>query len=300
MADQSSEWEGFYEKAWGMRKQLADQFVKLGVTDPYQIIQKMNLVENRYTLARDNLTQKFSFKPKEYPGETRFYPTGKPLYNYVHLGEQIFAQPTYASPVDFLLDYLDGEKFDAIVEVGSGYGENLIELIYRGGPKAVPYYAAEFSQSGVDLTKHLIAMRSDLGITPFYFDAAKPDLSLVKEKKNILVFTSHVMQRMSDVTAEFFKCLADHAERVTCIHFEPFGFQIDDNEKGEASKLQEVVFKNKKWNLNFATQMFECHKSNIFRMAFVAKNVMGRELGNPTSVAIWQSTPEIRKLRASA
>lgn len=297
MSRQSQHWETYYEKAWVVRKQLADQFVNLGVTDPFQIIQKMNLVENRYTLTRDDATEKFSFKPKEYPGEERFYPTGKPLYNFVHLGEQIFAQPTYHSVVDFLLDYLDGQKFDAVVELGSGFGEHLIDLFYRGGPKNIPYYAAEYTKSGVDLAKMFVSLNPSLPLVPFYFDYKNPDLTAIKEKGRILVFTSHSIEQVTEISADLFSYLSGCADEVVCIHFEPFGFQIEDEseDKGEASKLQEVVFRSKDWNQNFAPSLFEAHKRGDVKVTFVAKNVMGRELGNPTSVAIWEGGTKLVK-----
>jgi hypothetical protein len=126
MTHQSEDWEVFYEKAWGKRKLLAEQFVKLGITDPFQLIQKMNVFEEKYTLDIAEKSSEAKYIEKEFPGEEHFFPTGKPYYRYVHLGEQLFAQPYYNSVPDFLLDYLDGREFDAIIELGGGSGENLI------------------------------------------------------------------------------------------------------------------------------------------------------------------------------
>jgi predicted DNA-binding ArsR family transcriptional regulator len=294
MSQQAKEWEQYYEEAWNVRKNLAEQFVKLGLTDPFQIVQKINVLEGKYMLERDQKSAKLEFKKKYFPGEKHFFPTGKPLYSYVHLGEQLFAKPTYSNVAEFLMDYLDEHFFDAIVELGSGFGENLIELYYRGGPRNIPYYSAESTRSGNSFTEMLVSLNPDLPIKAVHFDYKKPNFSFLKEKENVLFFSSHSIEQVKEIDETLFRLMSESAKRVTCIHFEPFGFQMDTDvdEKGEASKLQEHVFKEKHWNMNFAPTLMSCHKKGDLKITFMAKNVMGTQLGNPTSMAIWEGGTE--------
>ena len=290
MSQQSKELEAFYQKAWDKRKLLAEQFVKLGVTDPYQLIQKMNVFEGKYVIDIEEKTGEAKFIEVTYPGEEHFFPTGKPFYRYVHLGEQLFAQPYYDNVPSFLLDFLDGKNFDAIVELGSGPGQNLVELFYRGGPQNIPYYAAEFTESGVALANYIASLKPEMPLSAFHFDYKKPDLTPVKERKNILIFTSHSIEQVSEISEDLFDYLSSFAERVTCIHFEPFGFQlIPEEQREDVSKLQALVAEKKKWNINLAPTLMEANKKGILHLSFIGKNVMGKEMGNPTSVAIWEA-----------
>ena len=59
---------------------------------------------------------------------------------------------------DMLIDIIDETgPYDSIVELGCGYGRNLIEIFYRGGPTDVRYFGGEFTQSGVEIASKLAA-----------------------------------------------------------------------------------------------------------------------------------------------
>ncbi len=290
MTQEGTDTELFYEKAWNKRKLLAEQFVKLGVNDPFQLVQKLSLFEGKYSLDAEDGTGKVEYNEVVHHGEEHFFPTGKPLYRYAHLGEQLFAQPFYDSAPSFLLDYVDGRQFDAIIELGAGYGQNLVEFYYRGGPQDTPYYAAEYTESGVQMANYLASLKPEMKMSAFSFDYMNPDLSPVKERGKVLIFTSHSIEQIPEVSEKLFEYLADFAESVTCIHFEPFGFQlVAEKDREEVSKLQALVVEKKKWNTNLIPVLLEASKKGILNLNFIGKNVMGREIGNPTSVAIWES-----------
>jgi hypothetical protein len=57
---------------------------------------------------------------------------------------------TSCNHTEFIADYCRNKNFDAIIELGSGYSQNLIRIFNHGGPK-VPYYAGEFTENGAQM-----------------------------------------------------------------------------------------------------------------------------------------------------
>ncbi len=196
----------------------------------------------------------------------------------------------YDKPSDFLMDYLVNAGFDAIVELGSGYGKNLIELFFKGGPKDTPYYAGEYSKSGTEFAETLAGLNDKMNLTPFRFDHNNPDLSIVREKGRVFFFTCHSIEQVQYLREDYFKILASHGEHVVGIHFEPFGFQLQDSLPSELDTVQKVWFEDKRWNVNFAEVLQESAARGEIELTFLAKNIFGGvDPNSPTSIAIWQS-----------
>lgn len=287
---QNPHWENFYEKAWEIRRLLLQEIIQQGIRDPFMIIQKLNLCEQNYEVGFDTQAQKVAFYKREFKGAQHTFPTGKPCFRALPIEEHLAVAPFYKDIIVFLLDYLGEKKFEAIVELGCGLGHNLIELFYRGGPQNIPYYGGEYTESGVNAAKMLAQLRKELPLIPFRFDYKNPNLSIVKEKKNLFIFTSHSIEQVSKISPELFYTLTSAAEQVTCIHFEPFGFQftLGNAPHGKISEAQAVLFKNNDWNTNLIEVLTTCQNEGILEITFIAKNVMGETPDNPTSIAIWE------------
>lgn len=288
MPRQNEQWEIFYKTAWKERANLAEHLISKGIKDPFILLQTINRYERNYELKVNPKSKKPTFIKRSFEGLGGTFPTGKPYLKYLPVNEDWLKIPYYPDPVDFILDFLEGKDFEAIVELGSGHGGNLIELFYRGGPTEIPYYAGEYTESGNQLINIFSSLREDLNLIPFQFDYKKPDLSVVKEKKKLFIFTSHSIEQVAEISRDLFTYLANYAEHVTCIHFEPFGFQTGQH-LGRVSKFQASYFKKRDWNLNLGPVLLEAQKAGDIDIKFMAKNVISTTHDNPTSVAIWES-----------
>ncbi|MBM3565170.1 MAG: hypothetical protein FJX42_03535 [Alphaproteobacteria bacterium] len=181
------------------------------------------------------------------------------------------------------------QDYDAIAELGSGYGRNLFKLYCNGGPAGIPYYAGEYTQSGLALTKLFAALDRHVPIKPVFFDHNAPDLSFLKGAKRVLLFSCHSIEQVYDIPLDYFEKLAQAAPVVTGVHFEPFGFQFGGTDP--ISLNHRAIMANKQWNHN----MLECLKKAADRgflsIRHMAANVISPQGGNPTSVAIWDNAP---------
>lgn len=282
------------------------QLFESGERHPLRIIGQLNTFEkfNEF-ISRDGKTDYYNYQKKDIKPfsnvtdvhssnsieikETIRMPTGLPIQEVSDFLDGHIAIPHYYTQgiVDFLRDYLQDKQFDAIIELGAGFGGNLFKLYYNGGPK-VPYYAGEFTESGFNCCQFLSALDPELNITPFRFDYRNPNLSCIKENGKIFVFTCHSIEQVDYIPEHLLKTIADCAQEVTCIHMEPFGYQMLANEKySNVDEIQQKFFEEKNWNRNLFQALLQNHQKHIL-LEFIGKNILGGHFANPTSVAIWK------------
>ncbi len=288
--------ENFYEIAWNVRKQFVDSLIAEGETNPYRIIKKLESFERRYRLVVDRgafgegLSGTARWVPLERDGRFDVLPTGVPSYwESSHRGAPVVvpAYADYASiPAKWVIDFCRDE-WDCIVELGSGLGRNLFEIYYNGGPAKTKYYACEIAASGRKITETLAALVPELNIVTCAFDHRHPDFSFLEERGKVLFFTCHSIEQVDRIPARYFDLMADAADRVTCIHFEPFGFQISN--AGEISKDQERLVREKNWNTNFLEVLNASRKTGKIKVTFMAQDVFTFDGSTPTSVALWHT-----------
>lgn len=86
---------------------------------------------------------------------------------------------------------------------------------------------------------------------------------------------------------DYFETLAGAAENVTCIHFEPFGFQVSTN--NPISKGQEKFVHDRHWNTNFVQVLEKSRANKMINVEFLATDLFAIDKSSPTSIAIWQN-----------
>ena len=301
--------ENFYEIAWNVRLQFVDSLIAEGETNPYRIIKKLESFERRSRLIVDRgryyaqgpdsgdgelLGEGFSgmarWVPLERDGRFDVLPTGVPSYWESSQRGAPVVVPAYADyasiPAKWVID-LCRDEWDCIVELGSGLGRNLFEIYYNGGPAEAKYYACEIAASGRKITETLAALVPELNIVTCAFDHRRPDFSFLEERGRVLFFTCHSIEQVDRIPENYFDLLADAADRVTCIHFEPFGFQIST--ASEASKNQERRVREQNWNTNFLQVLKASRKSGKIKIDFMAQDIFTLDDGTPTSVALWHT-----------
>ena len=106
-----------------------------------------------------------------------------------------------------------------LVELGAGYGSKLFELSDLSPLNKLPLYAAEYTQSGCDLTK-LIAKRINKQVQVGQCDFNTLDLIGLEIPENAIIFTSYSVHYVSELREDFVNFILQFKPKVI-VHFEP-------------------------------------------------------------------------------
>lgn len=288
IAHQSQEWERFYEAAWGLRHSKISDFIEKEGLNPYQAICKLERLEMYYLLNRvpfGTYLKKIEFNvPPKF-----LLPTGVPILKSSQILEQEVPAPMYADPVELILDWLSMNPVKAIVELGAGYGQNIIKMLHRYGPLGAKVYAGEYTQSGRDLAAFLFSKYPNAQVKIFAVDHKAPDLSAVEECDDVLLLSIHSIEQVTKIPGDYFEKLTKTFNRVHGMFFEPFGFQMPTSNapQGEVSKKHEANVRERGWNLNLAEVALNAQAKGTIKIRSLFKNIMPGDHLNPTSFMYW-------------
>jgi len=271
-----------------MRHSSLQDFVEKEGLNPYQAIEKLEGIERRHHCLKTPfgvMFQKIDFKmPLE-----QLLPTGAPPIKMIQILEATVPSSFYAGPVDLILDWLSMNPVKAIVELGAGFGQNLIKMYHRYGPLGAKVYAGEYTQSGRELAEFLFRSLPELSSKVFPFDHKAPDLSVVEERDDILIISCHSIEQVTKIPHDYFEQLTKGKTKVHGLFFEPFGFQISSGGSaiGDVSKRHQESAQERGWNLNFAEVLVGAQNIGTIRIEKVFKNLMPGDFNNPTSFVYW-------------
>jgi hypothetical protein len=285
-ARQKEEWRNYYAAAWTFKLQYLQHLIVQGEDDPVRLIRLLKQMERKYFLGFDDERKVFGWKKINYDAPL---PSGTDAtYESSFKGEFInIPFYTEASYTNFILDFLqETGDIDCIVELGCGYGHNLFEIYFGGGPRK-PYYGGELTLAGQALGTELTALNPELNFDFFSFDHIAPNLNWLPPNKKVFFMTVHSIEQVQKIDIEFFRCLTAAAPEVIGLHLEPFGFQIDP-ELGPATKKQAEVFKVYEWNQNFYAVLNQAQDEGLLTIDYVETELFfPADPVNATSVAIW-------------
>ncbi len=309
-------WNEFYEKAWLNRQQIMSSIIESGETHPLRVISIFSSIlrfsseelksdqesehDNRFVCDTDSKYIKSDIRNVKIvnnggciniiPHEN--LPAGMLAdHRFAHRNKyNIGSSYSDCDKIAFVTDYCRHRKFDAIIELGSGYSQNLIKLFYQGGPK-VPYFGGEFTQSGTECAQMLSNLSDEINLTPFRFDFRQPDLSNIPRFERVLVFTNHAIEQVNHIPDNLLLEIASVARQVTCIHMEPFGFQMAPAEnESDVDKKHREYFRGNGWNENLFNQLANHSCKGNIDLQYVGKNILGgSDFHNPSSLALWKT-----------
>lgn len=191
--------------------------------------------------------------------------------------------------VAWLRQIAAGRAFDAIVELGSGYGLNLFKLYDQGGPAGIPYYAGEYTQSGRELTVIFARVDRNAPVKPVYFNHRAPDLAFLGKARRVLIYSCHSIEQVAEIPADYFDVLARAAPEVLGVHFEPFGFQLGGADP--VSNAHRAFIRDQNYNTNLIDCLKAAEGRGAVAVRHLAANVIAPQPENPTSIAIWENQP---------
>ena len=288
MAGQQPLWRAFYEQAWSLRADYLRGLIAAGERNIPRLLRRLEAFERKYRVKPGKAS--LQFERTVWPQEFEIGPAGVPMLRLSSLRGNALLVPfhTLDHPANFIVDYIDEHgPFDAIVELGCGYGRNLFDIFYGGGPQDVPYYGGELTESGVAVAQEIAALDPAMKASFFSFDYLEPALAIAPVER-ALVFTIHSIEQVCQIDPRLFAVIAGAAKRVDCIHLEPFGFQLV--ELGPASRGHRDQAVENSWNLNFAATLQEARRLHGIEVSCViTETSMPIDPLNPTSLAVWHS-----------
>ena len=266
MAFQLPHWQDFYEKAWAFRAKFLESELQSGA-NALQAIKELEKKERGYTLGVNDTTGEVLYMKKEISDdEPHIKDTNIALYSKRGFNGNIIILPKHTS-YDFrtlLIDLIDATgPYDAIIELGCGYGRNLFEIFYGGGPREVKYIGGEFTKSGVEIAQKLAKKAPKMKTEFFHFNHLEPKLPFKKPFKRAFVFTCHSIEQVMQINENWFDEVVKAGEFVRGAHLEPFGFQLKNS--GPLSDMHKDFMIQNSWNINFAEVLRQALERKIIK-----------------------------------
>ena len=266
MAFQLPHWQDFYEKAWAFRAKFLESELQSGA-NALQAIKELEKKERGYTLGVNDTTGEVLYMKKEISDdEPHIKDTNIALYSKRGFNGNIIILPKHTS-YNFrtlLIDLIDATgPYDAIIELGCGYGRNLFEIFYGGGPREAKYIGGEFTKSGVEIAQKLAKKAPKMKTEFFHFNHLEPKLPFKKPFKRAFVFTCHSIEQVMQINENWFDEVVKAGEFVRGAHIEPFGFQLKNS--GPLSDMHKDFMIQNSWNINFAEVLRQAVERKIIK-----------------------------------
>ena len=266
MAFQLPHWQDFYEKAWAFRAKFLESELQSGA-NALQAIKELEKKERGYTLGVNDTTGEVLYMKKEISeDEPHIKDTNIALYSKRGFNGNIIILPKHTSYnfTTLLIDLIDATgPYDAIIELGCGYGRNLFEIFYGGGPREAKYIGGEFTKSGVEIAQKLAKKAPKMKTEFFHFNHLEPKLPFKKPFKRAFVFTCHSIEQVMQINENWFDEVVKAGEFVRGAHIEPFGFQLKNS--GPLSDMHKDFMIQNSWNINFAEVLRQALERKIIK-----------------------------------
>ena len=288
MAFQLPHWQNFYEKAWAFRAKFLESQLQSGA-NALQAIKELEKKERGYTLGVNDTTGEVLYMKKEIgDDEPHIKDTNIALYSKRGFNGNIIILPKHTS-YDFttlLIDLIDATgPYDAIIELGCGYGRNLFEIFYGGGPREAKYIGGEFTKSGVEIAQKLAKKAPKMKTEFFHFNHLEPKLPFKKPFKRAFVFTCHSIEQVMQINENWFDEVVKAGEFVRGAHIEPFGFQLKNS--GPLSDMHKDFMIQNSWNINFAEVLRQALERKIIKDEQIFLEMGVTPDTNVGSLAFW-------------
>ena len=169
-----------------------------------------------------------------------------------------------------------------VVELGCGWGHNLLNLYLAGGPR-VPYYALEPSPAGRECVELLARLEPQLDLRALPFDFQEARYDLPTDNEHVLVFTVHSIEQVPALPREAITGLFGLGRAVTVVHLEPVGWQI-----GDSTKLSHRYALRKNYNRNLWALLKDLEEAGEIAITRVVADLIGHKRYIASTLVVWQ------------
>ena len=176
---------------------------------------------------------------------------------------------------------------DLVLELGSGWGRNLVTLWLAGGPREASYVGAEYTDAGRRAAARLASLEPALRFESMPFDYHSPDLSGLARVRRAVVITVHSVEQVPHVGQELIEAVRRLGDEVECLHFEPVGWQRGDADRAGSSREHAEAHD---YNRNLLSLLQACERCGEIEIVGVDTEVIGAGTPlNATSLIRWRS-----------
>lgn len=181
-----------------------------------------------------------------------------------------------------------------IVELGSGWGNNLAEAYLAGCAASAEYWGLELSKEGRAATTRLASLKGAPAVlksAPFNF--FEPDYSALPDcpDGHVLIFSCHAIEQVQQLKREVFTRLLDRYPRISGIHHEPVGWQIRA-QKGLPPASVGATKENSArtaYNENLWDTLCALEGDGRIRITHAEPDIIGHKLKNASTYIRWES-----------
>lgn len=221
-----------YEDTWGQVLSMVDREIGRGVDSPHDIVDRVTveLLEKTWTSsAFRGYYERLGIDCDSAGSPVERIAVRDGAYRRVP-----FHDPTDRMPVvSILLNYLrlQSDQVRCIVELGSGFGRNLLGLhdaLIERSSVPVEFHACELTSAGREATERFRRLDGNIDLTVHPFDYHEPDLSFLEGRKDVLFFTAHSIEQVPELSQSVIDEMLARTKRCRCVHFEPVGWQYDE------------------------------------------------------------------------
>jgi hypothetical protein len=125
--------------------------------------------------------------------------------------------------VESLVGAADGA--DLVIELGAGWGYNVLQAAVAGGPLDALYVAAELTPAGRRVAERLAALPGAPRFLALPYDHRRAQLGGLPPARRAAVLTCHSVEQVPALPEETIGRVAAIADEVVCVHLEPVGWQ---------------------------------------------------------------------------
>ena len=182
---------------------------------------------------------------------------------------------------DYLSDFLPATS---LVELGAGYGSIILGLGKKSGIREMNILAAEYTNSGIDLIKH-VARAERLKITVDRCDFSAVPITNLPISSGAIIFTSYATPYVPIMPDSFVHSLAGFDPSVV-IHFEPCYEHCDQNTL--IGMLRRRYIEINDYNRNLVTLLQEHETKGTLKILKEERSLFGNNPLLPISVIAWK------------
>jgi hypothetical protein len=126
---------------------------------------------------------------------------------------------------EFLAEHLHPDV-DAVFEMGSGPGVNLVQLAARNPYPKIEFFGGEIALNGHWCLRELAALAGVPSVHSVSFNMMNPDFSFLRGKRRVLIYSHFALMYATPFPGDFFFKLWAAAENIDLVLFEPVSFEI--------------------------------------------------------------------------
>jgi len=185
------------------------------------------------------------------------------------------------------------QEMDCVIEMGSGPALFLFKFWLTNGPLNADYFALEITQTARLCVNIMSCIEPDLKLKPLFFDYQNPNFSALCNKyKNVLIFSKGSIEQIQTLRDAVFEELLLISKQLTCVHYEPVGWQIvKPYKRNSLTRKHKLYCEKRKYNTNLWELLKKFESRRLININDYSINFSGKARHMETYIS-WTKVPK--------